>query len=525
MSFFDARSGDLTVSDLTARTCVIGAGPAGMTLATELARRGDDVLLIEAGSFDLEGETQRLYNGNNLGLPYYDLSSCRLRFFGGTSNHWGGYCRPNDPIDYVGRPNLDVPAWPIGAQDLQPYIFEAAEILGVNLGFALDNERVVQALAASQEDLVEGQTKQLETKTAYFAENLRFGTFMREDVRNLQNLRCILNLNAVRLVRQDTSSAVASVSCSTTDGQDFSIIADRFVICAHAIESAKLLLQSTSFGEAGCGNEFDHVGRYFMEHPHLFASRMIPSRRFPHIYDALYGRVRGVNVNLSLSEAAMRETDTLSYYCRFNPYYSDGSTLETAAGILTTQAFEPISREYLAAIGEVLDDLPSAARLFASKVDRSLSLSQPDFFLLEHRIEQAPNPVSRVVLSPREDGIGGRVVDLDWQLNELDARTFKIGQDIIVRELSALGMGRFQVEEIDLDLMRNRAQGHYHHIGTTRMATSASAGVVDPSLKVFGVPNLYLCGSGVFPTAGYSGPTMMIVALALRLADELEGSR
>ena len=206
--------------------------------------------------------------------------------------------------------------------------------------------------------------------------------------------------------------------------------------------------------------------------------------------------MRGVNVNLSLSEAAMRETDTLSYYCRFNPYYSEGSTLETAAGTLISRAFEPISREYLAAIGEVLGDLPGAARLFASKVDRSLPLSQPDFFLLEHRIEQAPNPSSRVVLSPREDGIGGRVADLDWQLNELDARTFQIGQDIIVRELSALGMGRFEVEEIDLDLMRDRAEGHYHHIGTTRMAASASAGVVDASLKVVvrgsGIPDARL---------------------------------
>jgi len=76
MSFIDARSGDLPASALTARTCVIGAGPAGMTLATELARRGDDVLLIEAGSLNLEGDTQRLYNGNNLGLDFYDLSSC-----------------------------------------------------------------------------------------------------------------------------------------------------------------------------------------------------------------------------------------------------------------------------------------------------------------------------------------------------------------------------------------------------------------------------------------------------------------
>jgi len=35
------------------------------------------------------------------------------------------------------------------------------------------------------------------------------------------------------------------------------------------------------------------------------------------------------------------------------------------------------------------------------------------------------------------------------------------------------------------------------------------------------VEGLYVAGSSIFPTAGHASPTMMIVALALRLADRL----
>jgi choline dehydrogenase-like flavoprotein len=47
-------------------------------------------------------------------------------------------------------------------------------------------------------------------------------------------------------------------------------------------------------------------------------------------------------------------------------------------------------------------------------------------------------------------------------------------------------------------------------------------GVVDPRGRVHGLANLYLAGSSVFPTSGSAGPTLTLVALALRLADDLK---
>ena len=101
--------------------CIIGAGAAGITLARRLVQRGHTVSLLESGGLDFEQETQDLYRGANVGMPYYDLDQSRLRFFGGTVSIWGGRCVPLDPIDFERREWVPHSGWPIGRADLDPY--------------------------------------------------------------------------------------------------------------------------------------------------------------------------------------------------------------------------------------------------------------------------------------------------------------------------------------------------------------------------------------------------------------------
>ena len=61
-----------------------------------------------------------------------------------------------------------------------------------------------------------------------------------------------------------------------------------------------------------------------------------------------------------------------------------------------------------------------------------------------------------------------------------------------------------------------------HHIGTTRMGISDNYGVVNRDCKVFGIENLFIAGSSVFPTSGFANPLLTSVALALRLCDHLK---
>src|SRR5271155_300794 len=71
---------------LETAVCIIGAGAAGITLAREFIGSRFETLLLESGGLEFAADTQDLYQGAIVGRPFEDLTACRLRFFGGTTN-------------------------------------------------------------------------------------------------------------------------------------------------------------------------------------------------------------------------------------------------------------------------------------------------------------------------------------------------------------------------------------------------------------------------------------------------------
>jgi choline dehydrogenase-like flavoprotein len=61
-----------------------------------------------------------------------------------------------------------------------------------------------------------------------------------------------------------------------------------------------------------------------------------------------------------------------------------------------------------------------------------------------------------------------------------------------------------------------------HTSGTTRMSNDRRRGVVNSDCQVHGIAGLYVAGASVFPTSGHANPTLMLVALAIRLADHIK---
>ena len=258
---FDAGGPDRAIFETrTFDVCVIGSGPAGMTLARTLAARGLDVALMEGGDLEWTPESQDVYVGENVGLEYFDLDAARLRQFGGTSGHWNGLCRELDPENFEARPYHALGAWPIGKADLDPYQPEADAILDVSAPAQPD-------IPIPGEDFRRVQFRF--SPPTRFAREIR-----RRDRRGAADLLC-LNASLVDLrLDDDLASVTAAVFKSYAPGDPgFTVRARGYALCCGGIDNARLLLNFTSQAPAGIGNGHGLVGRYFTEHPRLLHRR------------------------------------------------------------------------------------------------------------------------------------------------------------------------------------------------------------------------------------------------------------
>ena len=135
--------------------------------------------------------------------------------------------------------------------------------------------------------------------------------------------------------------------------------------------------------------------------------------------------------------------------------------------------------------------------------------------------EQAPDPESRVTLATELDALGMQRAQLNWRLSRGDIDSLYRVLHTLGREFGAMGIARLRPFVGADEDWPERVLGGNHHMGTTRMAREPARGVVDADCRVYGIANLYVAGSSVFPTCGAANPTLTIVALALRLAEHL----
>lgn len=515
----DART-DAVGEKLTAKVVVLGAGASGLTVARKLGAHTDGVLLIDSGARTLEGQTQALAAGRSLAIRYWDLLATRLRYYGGTTNHWTGYCRPHVALDYEARPELGILPWPVDQAEMTRWIDEAARVLRIEAPFG-DQPAALKSRNLDPRGMIEnrpGFSGEIETRSFQITEILKLAGHHEAEIAALAGLRRVFNLNAVDIV--PNGRRIDHVTARTTTGKQVEIRGDVYVLCCHGIENARILLSSNSASAAGVGNAHGNVGRHFSEHGAIRHSFFLPSNDFPEIYNFGVVRRRRLDVHLALSEAKMRAENVLHSYVRFVPTTSFPRTRD--ALLRLRQSFlKPFDAQVGSDLQTLLGNLDEVAAGAIASV-RPASRADDRFALIQ-RFEQAPNPLSRVVLSNRRNAIGQPQADIQWQLNDLDMRTIRVGYEAVAREVSALGLGRFQLEPLDRRTIESRIEGTHHQMGTTRMSARPEDGVVDFDGRVHDLDNLYIGGSSVFPHPGDGSPTINIIALALRLAEHLGG--
>lgn len=487
---------------LEADLCIVGTGAAGIPLAIEFDRSKISILLLEAGGFAPTRDDQALYQGEYSGnvpsIGHDYLTASRLRFFGGTTNHWAGYCRPLEAIDFEKRDWVANSGWPISKDELDPYYERASKFLKIG-DFDednpdLDNERLPDVFGG--DELFQGKV--------YRYKATRFGPENRRRFAQSKNIRLVHHANVVEIVTNDAGNAAEKVRVETLSGIRGEVSAKTFVLATGAIENSRLLLASTGRQSHGVGNQNDLVGRYFMEHP-VTHSGMGPMFMRPEISADLYQRRHGRrgprSQVLYLEDSQLREHRLL-----------------TVATIL--QRSRPGD-----SVESKLDEFDHAIMRATFDSDRMAQpgedYSKPQLFHTIIMCEQEPNPESRITLTGNRDALGLPMVKLAWNLTGFELKTMYAFLELLRRKVAAAGWGRIKNPNEPETLLSMMSKGD-HHMGTTRMHDDPKRGVVDANCRVHGVENLYMAGSSVFTTSGAANPTFTILALTFRLADHLQ---
>jgi len=530
--FIDARS-VTTGAMIEADICVVGAGAAGITLAQEFIGSSVTVCVLESGGLDFGWQTQSLYTGANVGLRYFDLDVCQIRYFGGNTNAWGGWCRPLDPIDFSQRSWVANSGWPFPAAELRSYYREAHALCQI-ASDDYDPERAVAEIGDRRARLLPFDPRKLEASIYRFSAPTRFGQVYRDAVQKAANIHCYLNANVLKIKTSDDAKTATEVAVGALSGTRFSVVAKYFVLAAGGVENTRLLLLSNDVIVGGLGNQNDLVGRFFMEHPHTKRRMLARARAMSSAFYGLAFRDHALSARLSLPVALQEREELLNYSGNIHAVYFGHNTpgwlafrklvlsIDPARQSDPYVRFPPYGRRGLTLkevfdIARQFDRVTLAAFLQYFQPDRFISA-----FVLESKSEQAPNPDSRVTLDHPRDAFGLNRVKLDWRMLPIDRRTVVRAEEIISDELQRLGIGRLQrLPAEEIEGWPANLEGGWHQIGTTRAADDPKRGVVDRDCRIHGMANLFIAGSSVFPTAGAAPPTLTIVAMALRLADHL----
>ena len=290
---------------ITCDLCIAGAGAAGISIALELAGRGERVVLLESGGLDFDDATQGLYVGRNIGHPYFDLSVIRLRFFGGSTNHWAGMCAPLEPIDFEKREWVPYSGWPITAADLEPYYLRAHSLL--DLG---PYDYDIAKIAPPGIEFPHFHPDRIRPKMwRYSTPPTHFGIVYREPLAQAGNIDVLLHANLVEIETDDTAARVSAFRISTLDGKIARVQAKAYVLALGGLENPRLLLSSDRVMAGGLGNQHDLVGHFFMEHIRIVAGTVMPLEdHWLQSYDELFNGEHQVRCGLTASpEVQARE--------------------------------------------------------------------------------------------------------------------------------------------------------------------------------------------------------------------------
>ena len=496
---------------------VIGAGLAGLMLAAQLARKGVGVVVVESGTAEgaITGDDP-LNIVEQLGQPYRGATQGRLRGLGGTSRMWGGAMLPFLPCD-MGAHTAGWPVeWPVAYGELEPAFAQIERTFSLPEGSFLHD-----AGHAVPED------------AGFILRSAKWPTFKLRNITNALGKVSVGRLVDVWLNATVTdfqlaeSGRVHRVIAQSTGGKTLEVDASDVVVAAGAIESTRLLMLLDARHDNRIFAPDKQLGHYFYDHLSTAAAMIEPinASRFNLTFGLKFvqGGMRDLRIEPS---AAIRRADGLpAAFAHIAAIAEEQSGFAALRGLYRDlQSGYGIKWHHARELSGYLPWLAQAGWWRFGR--RRLLYPKNAHFELALVIEQMPNPQSTISLSGTEfDSFGVPRAVIDWRTSPADVDAFAALQGRLCRYWShspfaALG----RLTPTARDRWESRLQSDsdvFHPGGSTRMGASPASGVVDGNLRSFRIPNLRIVSTSCFPTGGGANPTFMLLAFAVRAAEQL----
>lgn len=481
----------------------------------------------------------------------------RCRVLGGSSHAWAGKSAAFEDLDFAVRSWVPYSGWPFGREVLDPYLDRAGEAL--NLGPHCYDEQFWKLIGIAPPD-PQIDPKLLRSFFWQFARSridqmdiIRFGReFLAADA---SNVHILLNATVIRIDTNENGTAFTGLEVSNIDGARSQVRAKAAVLAASAIENPRLLLASNRAHPNGLGNKNDIVGRFLMDHLGARIGRFKPedfaaiTRQFG-FYGLKYHGHSHMYMHGLVPSAELQERERLMHCAAYMmEERAPDDPWEALKRLLRTKSERPISDLVVVAKSPGLIVKGLGMRLFATNAipqrlkdfaTNLMILRNPNFVVREfqsrglpHKLtglvidaitEQRPDPESRITLSQKTDALGVPLARVDWRIDNDARRSLGRLGHLLLEEFPRVGLPAPLLEDW---ITENRPQDAIiidmaHTAGTTRMSDNPKLGIVNSNCQVHGVAGLYVAGASVFPTSGHANPTLMIVALAIRLADRIK---
>jgi choline dehydrogenase-like flavoprotein len=565
---------------LEADLVIVGAGACGLTLAGEMSGHGLDILLLESGdreetpafealnAVEVESDT---WNASTRALraTYHSVLTqhwtaetqqfgVRCRGLGGSTIAWAGKSAPFDEVDFQPRDWVPHSGWPVGYADLMPFVDRAAKVL--NLGPHANGNRLWADAGQTAPDrgiptdLLRPFYWQFARGRVDATDVMRLGAeFLAADP---ADIRVLTNATVTRVLTDPQGGRFQGLDVADLDGRRIHVRARACVLAASAIENARLLLVSDDVHAAGLGNQHDLVGRYLTDHPVAELGRFNAAdaarieRHFGFISLRTGGRSHMYSQGLALSPELQRAESLPNGAVFFMEDRAPDDPISALSRLLGGRSRN--RRSDLASIvqspGPILrgiglklmqsDRFPDALRRrvadLAVRLAPNTVASTFRYRGVPHKLtgarfegitEQFPDPANRVRLSTRRDALGVPLPLVRWQVGLPERRALMRQGHLVQAAFTDAGLPVPALSGWIKHATPEAAQltDLGHPMGTTRMSDTPTQGVVNADARLHDVAGLYVAGGSVMPTSGHANPTLMMLALTIRLADHLKG--